>query len=120
MDKYQPSNGTEGCWFMEKFCENCIYENPDPESSRKCEIITATMILSVNDPEYPSEWTYDENDNPICTRFTKWDWGNDGDPDDPDNPNKPPDPPDPNQINLFPLYPNEETCEPLKQLKKDL
>lgn len=55
--------------------------------------------LSVNDKEYPKEWTYDENDKPICTKWQKWDWGNDGDPDDPENPNAPI-PDDPNQLCL--------------------
>jgi hypothetical protein len=73
------------------------------------------MVYSVNDPKYPSEWIYDENDKPICTAFVKWDWGNDGDPDDPENP-KAPQPEDPNQLCLPFIFdeigvPQTETIE---------
>jgi hypothetical protein len=101
---YYPSNGTEGMWFMDKFCSQCIHDNPDPESGKKCELITATMCLYPTEPGYPGEWIYDVNKKAVCTKWVKWDWGNDGDPDDPSNPKKPPDPPDPRQLNLFPLY----------------
>lgn len=83
MKKYQPSNGTEGMIFMEHFCENCIHEKylQDPEKfddeKDKCRILSNSMIYSVNDPEYPIEWTYDENDKPTCTNWVKWDWDND-------------------------------------------
>tara|TARA_R110002020_G_scaffold354775_1_gene567504 strand:+ start:218 stop:403 length:186 start_codon:yes stop_codon:yes gene_type:complete len=30
-----------------------------------------TMEFSKNDPEYPSEWTYNEEGHPICTEFSK-------------------------------------------------
>jgi hypothetical protein len=110
MKKYRPSNGTEGEIFMCEFCYQCIHEkwsHTQNDDDKKCEIITLTMGLDVDDKDYPSEWTFDAEGNPTCTKFQKWDWGNNGDPDDPDNPNKPPDPPDPNQLNLFPLYPKE-------------
>lgn len=96
---YRPSNGTEGCSFIETYCMNCIHENPDPEKDPKCDIQTLTMCLDLNDPEYPKEWIYDENNKPCCTAFKKWDWGNDGDPDDPNNP-KYVQPDDPNQLCL--------------------
>jgi hypothetical protein len=99
---YRPSNGSEGEGFMDDFCNQCIHDNPDPESSNKCEILTATMCFYPSDKEYPMEWIKTA-DGPKCTKFVKWDWGN-GDPDDPDNPNRPPDPPDPMQLHLFPLY----------------
>ncbi len=100
MEKYRPSNGSEGMWFMEKFCENCIHDNPDLEKeSPRCEIIALTMCLDAEDDRYPEEWTYDADGNPVCTNFKKWDWGNDGDPEDPDNP-KSPVPVDPKQLCL--------------------
>ncbi|MCB0739202.1 MAG: hypothetical protein KDC92_16955 [Bacteroidetes bacterium] len=58
-----------------------------------------SMCYSINDPEYPTEWVYVDN-KPTCTKWVKWDWGNDGDPDDPDNP-KVPLVDDPNQLVLF-------------------
>lgn len=59
------------------------------------------MVYDVKDDKYPKEWTYDENDRPCCTKFSKWDWGNDGDPDKPDNPKYVP-PDDPMQL-CFPF-----------------
>lgn len=114
-DKYRPSNGTEGCWFMSEHCEKCIHENPDPDHKKKCELITLVMCLDQDDKDYPREWTYDAMGEPTCTKFVNWDWGNNGDPDDPDNPNAPPPPPDPNQLNLFPLYPDELVFETQKK-----
>jgi hypothetical protein len=99
MKKYRPSNGSEGECFMSEHCYQCIHENPDPEKKPKCEIMTFTMCFGVDEPEYPKEWCYDENNRPTCTKFQKWDWGNDGDPNDPENP-KAPIPEDPNQLCL--------------------
>lgn len=105
--KYIPSNGTEGEWFIDKYCMNCLHCDPNPEGPKQCDILGRTLVYGVDDPEYPSEWCYDENDKPQCTNYQKWDWGNDGDPDDPENPKAPPPPTDPNQLNMFPLYPDE-------------
>lgn len=114
--KYRPSNGIESMCFMENFCEQCIHEkwsHTQDDNDKKCEILSRTMIFDIDEPEYPSEWTYDEN-GPTCTKFQKWDWGNDGDPDDPDNPKATPPTPDPKQIDMFPLYPDEKTFEKLE------
>lgn len=89
MKPYQPSNGTEGMWFTDKYCMNCIHENPDPDKEPKCSILSNSMAFSIGDPEYPKEWVFDENNCPKCLAFKKWDWGNDGDPNDFDNPNAP-------------------------------
>lgn len=95
--------------FMEDYCMNCIHCDPDPEGEKQCDILCRTMVFSVNDPEYPGEWTYDDDGKPTCTEWVKWDWGNDGDPDDPNN-GRPIGPSnDPNQLGLFPLYPDERT-----------
>lgn len=80
MEKYQPSNGTEGMFFIEKYCFNCIHEkfsHTQDHNDKKCDILSNTMIYDVKDPKYPEEWCYDENDTPCCTAFSKWDWGND-------------------------------------------
>lgn len=95
MKKYQPSNGTEGMMFCSKFCDRCIHQHPDPNHEKQCLILSATLCLSVSDPEYPVEWCYDENGNPQCTAWQKWDWGQDDDgnwvepePVQPDDPNQ--------------------------------
>jgi hypothetical protein len=96
--KYQPSNGTEGMMFMEQFCDHCLNQHPDPNSPKQCMIICRTMCFSPKDKEYPEEWTYDSQDQPVCTAFVKWDWGKDDD----GNWIEPPPPPidDPNQLCL--------------------
>jgi len=65
--KYRPSNGTEGMIFLDKFCDHCIYDDPDNEIY--CEIIEKTMIFDVDDKGYPIEWRYGEDGQPICTKF---------------------------------------------------
>lgn len=95
--KYRPSNGTEGMGFTETYCMNCIHCDPNPDGKKQCDILMRSMCYDLKDKEYPEEWTYDENNRPICTNWQKWDWGNDGDPDDRDNPTAPM-PFNPNQL----------------------
>lgn len=105
--KYQPSNGTAGEWFTDKYCMHCLHCDPNPEGAKQCDILLRSLSYDINDPEYPSEWVYNTENKPICTNYQHWDWGTDGDPDDPENPKAPPLPPDPNQRDLFPLYPDD-------------
>ncbi len=103
---YQPSNGTEGMWFCEKFCERCIHEKYSHtfnDDDKKCDILTRSMVYGVNDPEYPKEWIYDDSDEPTCTAWVKWDWNKGDDDDDNGGWNDPPEPEqiDPNQLMLF-------------------
>lgn len=93
--KYQPSNGSEGMGFTEKFCDNCINQHPDPDNPKQCMILCRTMVYSPNDKEYPEEWIYDDNNKPTCTAWIKWDWNKDDDGNwtepvapEPDNPNQ--------------------------------
>lgn len=115
-NSYIPSNGTEGMGFTENFCEQCIHQNPDPNSPKQCELLLASLFYYPTDPEFPKEWIYKDG-KPTCTKFVKWDWGNDGDPDDRDNPKAPPPPPDPNQLDMFPLYPDEKNF--VKEVKTE-
>jgi hypothetical protein len=78
-EKYVPSNGTEGMYFVEKFCMNCINCDPNPEGEKQCDIFRRAFCCDYKDPRYPSEWTYDEKGTPTCTAWVKWDWGNDDD-----------------------------------------
>lgn len=97
---YRPSNGTEGEAFIYNWCRNCIhgkYEHDQEADS--CDIVCRSFAFDVDDPEYPKEWTYNDQGDAVCTAFVKWDWNNDGDPDDPENP-KAPVPEDPNQLCL--------------------
>lgn len=62
MERYRPSNGSEGEWFMEHFCYQCSVYGI-------CKIWPKTMALGVDDPRYPSQWIQDD-DGATCTSFT--------------------------------------------------
>lgn len=69
---YRPSNGSEGDWFRGQFCDRCVRDRDWRESeTNPCEILNATLCLSTDDPHYPSEWRYDENDDPVCMAFDR-------------------------------------------------
>jgi hypothetical protein len=63
---YRPSCGTEGMDFAEIFCDRCI---KDQDEDDPCTIYTNTMVFMQNEPEYPKEWIYDEQEQPTCTAF---------------------------------------------------
>jgi hypothetical protein len=66
---YRPSNGDEGCWFQQKFCDRCEREREYREKERSpCSILGLTMALDIDDPDYPKQWVEDEN-GPRCTAF---------------------------------------------------
>lgn len=67
IELYRPSNATEGECFMSKFCYQCSKDNPATEDY--CPIILRTMMLDVDEPNYPIEWQY-INDKPVCTAYT--------------------------------------------------
>jgi hypothetical protein len=91
-------------FFVEEFCMNCLHEkflHTNKFGDKQCDIFSRSLIYGVNEPGYPEEWIYDENDNPTCTAWRKWDWGNDDDDDDGGLNNPPELPPDnPNQLVL--------------------
>lgn len=64
MKKYRPSNGSEGMNFMRYFCDRCKYN-----INQDCEILANSICYDINDPEYPKEWIYDENNDSICIKF---------------------------------------------------
>lgn len=97
-EKYRPSNGSEGMWFTDKFCDHCLNQHPDPNNEKQCMILCRSLCHSPNDKEYPEEWTYDGQGEPTCTAFVKWDWGRDDDGDWIEPPPPPID--DPNQLCL--------------------
>lgn len=76
MQKYRPSNGTEGDYFIAEHCAQCRHEkflHTQDHADMKCEILSRTMLHGVTDPEYPREWVYID-DKPTCTSFARWDW----------------------------------------------
>lgn len=64
---YRPSNGTEGECFQGQWCERCTKDDADNEVY--CDILTRTAAFGIEDPEYPKEWTYGDDGQPICTAF---------------------------------------------------
>lgn len=62
--KYRPSCGTEGHLFMNAWCLKC-----SKWDGGNCHIALATCAFDVDDPEYPNQWQYNENGQPICLEF---------------------------------------------------
>lgn len=78
-NSWVPSNGSEGCWFTEKYCEHCVHEkftHTQRDGDKQCEILNRSFLTWPNALE---EWVRDENGNPKCTEHKRWDWGNDDD-----------------------------------------
>jgi hypothetical protein len=71
--KYEPSNGSEGMWFIDKFCDMCdkdrFFSEATPEKG--CKILAASLLYDIDDERYPAEWTYDEHNNPTCTAYVE-------------------------------------------------
>lgn len=75
---YRPSNGTEGCWFDAKFCENCRHDSAWRRqeiedrimTAKSCKVLMYAMGFDIDDSEDPKEWIYDKNDEPTCTKFS--------------------------------------------------
>jgi len=66
--KYQPSNGTEGEWFMGQFCHKCIKMPKSMEAENQCWILGRTFFYDIDDPKYPEQWQRDE-EGVTCTAF---------------------------------------------------
>lgn len=73
---YRPSNGTEGCWFDDRWCSRCARDAAwrADESAEPCDILSRTFICDIGDPDYPAEWIEDDvawnqDSNPRCTAF---------------------------------------------------
>ena len=74
---YQPSSGTIGESFIAGWCGNCARDKAlregididECDDNERCDIVGRTMAYNVADPEYPSEWIYDQDGHPCCTAF---------------------------------------------------
>lgn len=66
---YRPSNGAEGEMFMTRYCERCKKDSEE----HPCDILGRSFSYHICDPEYPTEWIYDDDASPIdlgrCTAF---------------------------------------------------
>lgn len=76
-EKYRPSNGTEGDCFFAAWCCKCARDKAmregcdvdECDDNERCDILTATMCFNIEDAEYPKEWQYGRDGQPICTAF---------------------------------------------------
>jgi hypothetical protein len=68
--KYRPACGSEGANFIDRWCYSCkrdeAFRNDDGDS---CPIVANSFVFDVDDPRYPSEWTFNDEGRPICTAF---------------------------------------------------
>lgn len=73
VEKYRPSNSTEGEMFEAKFCDRCEHDRVTRETgdySKGCPILATTLLLDTSDPLYPVEWVW-ERGNPVCKAFKR-------------------------------------------------
>ena len=70
IEKYQPSNGSEGCSFTEEFCDQCEFG----VDNQPCGILFRSMAFDIEDNQYPSEWVYETTTGKAeCTVFRRHD-----------------------------------------------
>ncbi len=62
--KWRPANGTEGQIFTDTYCSQCINDE-----GNDCDIITRSMMFEKSHKDYPHEWQYGQDGQPICTAF---------------------------------------------------
>lgn len=71
IEKYKPSNGTEGEIFQAHWCDNCKHDDFDDQTcTGGCSILSKTMLYDVDDPDYPSEWQVIDG-KPECKAFAR-------------------------------------------------
>ena len=68
--RYRPSNGDEGERFQARWCADCRRDDFDDETGEGgCEILVRAFAFDVGDAEYPGEWQYGDDGQPVCTAF---------------------------------------------------
>lgn len=57
---------------MTNFCFKCKHDDDKTQLHEKsCSILAATFVYTVDHPNYPDEWIFDEDGFPTCTEFEK-------------------------------------------------
>lgn len=108
MNKYIPSNGTEGMQFVDSFCSQCMSEkfmHTQNHDDKQCEIFNNSLLN--NRPCYNKDlkfdgWEWFRNDDYTkteCKQYKHWDWGKNDDDGNNDPPEEPPY--DPTQLLMF-------------------
>lgn len=75
--KYRPSNSVEGDIFFGHWCCKCARDKAMSEGlpieecddNQRCDIIARTFAHDIDEPEYPTEWKYDQHGQPCCSAF---------------------------------------------------
>lgn len=68
-EKYRPTTDIDRDIHMELYCFNCKRFGNPMAGDLYCSIAAATYSNDISAPNYPAEWTYDENGAPTCTAF---------------------------------------------------
>lgn len=71
MEKYRPSNGSEGQIFEHGWCAICLRDRPareDTDGLDGCSILANVMLFEIDHPNYPKEWVI-EDAEAKCTAF---------------------------------------------------
>lgn len=75
---YRPSNGTDFHSFMAGLCDHCArHAHPASVDIAKeqsdliepCDILNRATAFAIDHAQYPSEWTYADNKQPVCLAF---------------------------------------------------
>ena len=69
---YRIGNGTEGDWFLGRFCFQCVHDamyRETGDGGDGCDILTRAVMHEVGEKKYPEEWTYNWAGRPCCTGF---------------------------------------------------
>ncbi|MFP5214008.1 MAG: hypothetical protein ACLGPL_11595, partial [Acidobacteriota bacterium] len=66
---YRPSNDKEGSSFWSTWCEKCLKMRANVAAGEPCPVYAKIMRLHIDHPDYPKEWRYGSDGNPICTAF---------------------------------------------------
>ncbi len=71
LDKWQPSNSTDGFAFQSKFCDQCWHDrHAEKDPTKGCKVFLASMAYRITDPKYPKEWVTDHTTfTGQCTKF---------------------------------------------------
>ena len=68
--KFIPSNGTEGLMFQEEWCRRCKRDQAFQRGEGEgCQILADTYAHWPDENKFPSEWTYNDKSEAICTAF---------------------------------------------------
>lgn len=78
-EAYRPCNGTEGDAFFAAWCCRCGRDKAmregcdidECDDNERCAIIATTMFSDIDDQDYPREWRYGDDGQPMCAAFIK-------------------------------------------------